>query len=75
MRAPQSKQFCEFGVEASVFAAVGDCVARGITLWTNNFADDFDATVFQLSNISDYLNDITIADRAADIPNYSATGV
>ena len=69
------KQLCEFGVEASVFAAAGDCVARGIKLWTDNFTDDFDATVFQLSNISDYLNDITIADRTADIPNYTATGV
>ena len=68
-------QLCEFGVEASAFAAVGDCVARGIPLWQKNFADDFDATVFQLSHISDYLSDITRVRLASDIPSYSATGV
>ena len=67
------EQLCEFGVEASVFAAVGDYVTRGIGFLS--LGDDFNATIYQLSNINRYLDDITIVDRAADIPNYSATGV
>jgi len=69
------KQLCVFGVEASGFSAVGDSVARGIKLWKENFTDDFDATVFQLSHISDYLSDITLIGQASDIPNYSTFGV
>lgn len=69
------KQLCEYGVEASVFAAAGDFVARNNSYWTLHFANDFDATEFQLSSISTYLNDITIVDRTADIPGYSPTGV
>ena len=67
------EQLCEFGVEASVFAAVGDYVACCGGMM--HLGDDFNATAYQLSNIANFLNNVTIIDRFPDIPNYSANGV
>ena len=67
------EQLCEFGVEASTFAAVGDFVARGVGM--TSLGNDFNATRYQLSNITPYLSDIIIVDRAADLPSYDPGGV
>lgn len=66
-------QLCGFGVETSVFAAIGDMQAayNGMA----SFNSDFFATKYQLSNISSFSGDVKIIKKASDIPNYNASGV